>query len=173
MRREETRILGYAEIARVLDETCVGEKEPAGTRVECGRFAGEKGARGEVLGEECVVEEEVGEGFEVHGRFIPHEVEIRSLGDDNSAANDLLTVQRPDVPLAAGKPEVPVDVAQFTDAELTEEVTWDRFAGLESGHAENKDWRVGNGRGAPGVWAASRKCGGREWWLQVWLVLYC
>lgn len=63
-----------------------------------------------MLGEEGVVEEKVREGFEVHGRFIPHKVEIRSLGDDDSAANDLLAVQRPDVPLAASKPEVFVNV---------------------------------------------------------------
>lgn len=34
MRREETRVHGYAEVARVLNEISVGVKEPAGTRVE-------------------------------------------------------------------------------------------------------------------------------------------
>lgn len=123
-----------------------------------------------MLSEEGVVEEEVGGGFEVHGRFIPHEVEIRVLGDDDSAANYLLAVQRPNVPLTAGKPEVSMDAIQFTDAELSSKVILDRVVGPESGHAEDKDWRGG---WAARDWAACRKCGGGEWWFQVWLVLYC
>lgn len=150
VRRQKVLVHGDVEVARVLDEEGVRAEQPAGARVQRGFFAVGEVSRGEVFGEEGVVEEEVREGLHVEGDFVPHQMQVGLLGDEDFAADDALAVQRPDVPSAADEPEVLVDVVQSADAELTDKVGFDSVIGPEHRHTELEGGKCGRAGGAPG-----------------------
>lgn len=97
-----------------------------------------------------MVEEEVGEGFHVQGCFVPYQMEVWFLGDEDFTADDALAVEWPDIAGAADKPEVPVDVVQSADAELTEKVGFSGVLGPECRHTEAEGGSCGRGGGGRG-----------------------